>query len=121
MLTVCFPVFDTTIENGCLCVVPESHTRGLLLHCPSKPGQVFDLRIPEVVRGSNGIAVEMKRGSALFMHRLTVRASVRDRRKGARWTCDVRDQPGGEPTGRDCLPAFVPRGQKGPSREVRVW
>ena len=67
MLTVWFPVFDSTIENGCLCVVPQSHKRGLLLHCPSKPGQVFDLRIPEVIRESNGIAVEMKRGSALFM------------------------------------------------------
>jgi phytanoyl-CoA hydroxylase len=34
MLTVWFPVLDATIENGCLCVVPESHTRGLLLHRP---------------------------------------------------------------------------------------
>ena len=57
MLTVWFPVFDATINNGCLCVIPESHKRGLLLHCPSKPGQVFDQRIPEVDRASNGMPV----------------------------------------------------------------
>jgi Phytanoyl-CoA dioxygenase (PhyH) len=74
---VWFPVFDATIQNGCLCVVPESHTRGLPLHCPSRPRQVFDLRIPEVIRGSSGIPVEMKRGSALFMHRLTMHSSLR--------------------------------------------
>ena len=78
MLTVWFPVLDATIENGCLCVIPESHTRGLLLHCPSKPGQIFDLRIPEVIRGAGGIPVEMKRGSALFMHRLTMHSSLRN-------------------------------------------
>ena len=71
MLTVWFPVFDATIENGCLCVVPESHMRGHLLHCPT-PGQLFDLRIPEAIRGSSGVPIEMKRGSALFMHRLTM-------------------------------------------------
>ena len=65
MLTVWFPVFDATIENGCLCIVPESHKRGLLLHCPSRPGQVFDLRIPEEIRGSNGMPVEMRRHGAL--------------------------------------------------------
>lgn len=58
MLTVWFPVFDATVENGCLCLVRESHTRGLLLHCPSRPGQVFDVKIPEVIGQSNGIPVE---------------------------------------------------------------
>jgi ectoine hydroxylase-related dioxygenase (phytanoyl-CoA dioxygenase family) len=121
MLTVWFPVFDTTIENGCLCVVPESHKRGLLLHCPSKPGQVFDLRIPEVIRGSNGVAVEMKRGSALFMHRLTMHSSLRNQSNGVRWSFDLRYQPVGQPTGRDWLPSFVARSRAAPSQEIHDW
>jgi phytanoyl-CoA hydroxylase len=64
-LTVWFPVFDATIENGCLRVVPDSHTRGLLLNCSSKPAQIVDLRIVEVIRGSSGVPVEMTRGSAV--------------------------------------------------------
>jgi phytanoyl-CoA hydroxylase len=121
MLTVWFPVFDTTTENGCLCVVPRSHRRGLLLHCPSKPGQVFDLRIPEVIRGSNGLPLEMKRGSVLFMHRLTMHSSLHNRSNGVRWSFDLRYQPVGQPTGRDWLPAFVARSRTEPAREIHDW
>jgi ectoine hydroxylase-related dioxygenase (phytanoyl-CoA dioxygenase family) len=121
MLTVWFPVFDSTIQNGCLCVVPRSHTRGLLLHCPSKPGQVFDLRIPEVIRGSNGVPLEMKRGSALFMHRLTMHSSLHNLSDKVRWSFDLRYQPVGQPTGRDWLPAFVVRSRAEPSREIHDW
>ncbi|MBV9359238.1 MAG: phytanoyl-CoA dioxygenase family protein [Chloroflexi bacterium] len=121
MLTVWFPVFDTTTDNGCLCVVPRSHQRGLLLHCPSKPGQVFDLRIPEVIRGSDGLPLEMKRGSVLFMHRLTMHSSLRNRSNGVRWSFDLRYQPIGQPTGRDWLPAFVARSRTEPAREVHDW
>ena len=121
MLTVWFPVFDTSIDNGCLCVVPRSHERGLLLHCPSKPGQVFDLRIPEVIRGSKGLALEMKRGSALFMHRLTMHSSLRNLSDGVRWSFDLRYQPVGQPTGRDWLPTFVARSRKDPSQEIHDW
>jgi len=121
MLTVWFPVFDSTINNGCLCVVPESHKRGLLLHCPSQSGQVFDLRIPELVRASNGIPVEMKRGSALFMHRLTMHSSLRNLSNGVRWSFDLRYQPVGQPTGRDWLPAFVARSRKDSSQEIHDW
>ena len=42
ILTVWFPVLDATVENGCLCVVPGSHKRGMLLHCPSKPDHSCD-------------------------------------------------------------------------------
>jgi ectoine hydroxylase-related dioxygenase (phytanoyl-CoA dioxygenase family) len=121
MLTVWFPVFDTTTENGCLCVVPRSHTRGLLLHCPSKPGQEFDLRIPEAIRASNGVALEMKRGSALFMHRLTMHSSLRNLSDEVRWSFDLRYQPVGHPTGRDWLPAFVARSRTRPSEEIHDW
>jgi len=121
MLTVWFPVFDSTIENGCLCVVPRSHKRGLLLHCPSKPGQAFDLRIPEVIRGSNGQPLVMKRGSALFMHRLTMHSSLRNLSHGVRWSFDLRYQPVGQPSGRDWLPAFVVRSASAPNQEIHDW
>src|SRR5262249_11557301 len=121
MLTVWFPVFDATAENGCLCVVPRSHQRGLVLHCPSQPGQTFDLRIPEVIRGSNGLPLEMKRGSALFMHRLTMHSSLHNVSSGVRWSFDLRYQPVGQPTGRDWLPACVVRSRQDPSSEIHDW
>lgn len=121
MLTVWFPVFDATVQNGCLCVVPRSHKRGLLLHCPSRAGQTFDLRIPEVIRASDGLPLEMKRGSALFMHRLTMHSSLRNLSNGVRWSFDLRYQPVGQPTGRDWLPACVVRSRQEPTREIHDW
>jgi ectoine hydroxylase-related dioxygenase (phytanoyl-CoA dioxygenase family) len=100
MLTVWFPVLDATIENGCLAIVPESHKRGLLLHCPSKPGQTWDLRIPQQIRGQNTLPVPMKRGSVIFLHRLTMHSSLRNLSNGVRWSFDLRYQPVGQPTGR---------------------
>ena len=121
MLTVWFPVLDATVENGCLCVVPESHKRGLLLHCPSQPGQAFDLRIPEEVRGAGGFPVPMKRGSAIFLHRRTMHSSLSNKSDGVRWSFDLRYQPVGQPTGRPWFPAFVARSRQDPSSEVRDW
>jgi hypothetical protein len=121
MLTVWFPVGEATIDNGCLCVIPGSHKKGLLLHCPSKPGQAFDLRIPEEVRGAGGIPVEMKRGSAIFFHRRTVHSSLRNKSNGVRWSFDLRYQPIGQPTGRPWFPAFVARSRRDPSSEIHDW
>lgn len=121
MLTVWFPVFESTVENGCLCIVPESHKRGLLTHCPSRPGQAFDLRIPEVVRGAGGFPVPMKRGSVLFLHRRTMHSSLRNLSDGVRWSFDLRYQPIGQPTGRPWLPSFVVRSRRDPGQEVHDW
>ena len=37
MLTVWFPVSDASVENGCLCVIPESHQKGLAHPLPRPP------------------------------------------------------------------------------------
>jgi hypothetical protein len=121
MLTVWFPVFEATVENGCLCVIPESHKRGLLTHCPSRPGQSFDLRIPAAVRGAGGIPVPMQRGSVLFLHRRTMHSSLPNRSQGVRWSFDLRYQPIGQPTGRPWLPEFVVRSRRDPGSEVHDW
>jgi len=121
MLTVWFPVFESTVENGCLCVVPESHRRGLLTHCPSRPGQAFDLRIPESIRGAGGFPVPMERGSVLFLHRRTMHSSLRNLSDGVRWSFDLRYQPIGQPTGRPWLPSFVVRSAADPASEVHDW
>ena len=46
MLTVWFPLRRAGVEHGCLQVVPGSHRRGLLDHCPGGPG---GLQVPERV------------------------------------------------------------------------
>ena len=68
MLTVWFPLWDATVKNGCLCVWPKSNRQGLLDHCPDHSG----LRIPGKLLSGKARPVPLKRGDALFMHKLTI-------------------------------------------------
>jgi phytanoyl-CoA hydroxylase len=122
VLTVWLAISDATVENGCLCVVPGSHKAGLATHCPAKPGSTrIGLHIPDEIRGTNYTPVPIKRGGALFLHRRTMHASLRNLSDGARWSFDLRYQPVGQPTGRPWFPSFVVRSRQDPSSEVRDW
>jgi phytanoyl-CoA hydroxylase len=122
MLTVWLAITDATEENGCLCVVPRSHQKGLATHCPASPGSArIGLHIPDSVRGPAYTPVPLKRGGALFLHRQTMHASLRNLSQGARWSFDLRYQPIGQPTGRPWFPDFVVRSRRDPGAEVRDW
>ncbi|MFN8442769.1 MAG: phytanoyl-CoA dioxygenase family protein [Caldilineaceae bacterium] len=114
ILTVWFPLWDANVENGCLVVWPGSHRQGLLDHCPTDIG----LKIPgKYVRGK-AISAEMKRGSALFMDKLTLHASHSNNSENIRWSFDLRYNPIGQPTGRGAFPGFVARSRQHPESEL---
>ena len=118
MLTVWLPITDATIENGCLCVVPRSHSQGLVTHCPGRTEARKGLHIPDEIRGTDYTPVPIRRGGALFLHRRTMHASLRNLSDGARWSYDLRYQPVGQPTGRPWFPSFVVRSRSHPETEV---
>jgi phytanoyl-CoA hydroxylase len=115
ILTVWFPLWDATVENGCLVVWPESHRRGLIDHCPSPGG----LRIPGKLLNGKAKAMPMKRGDALFMHKLTAHASHSNHSANIRWSFDLRYNPIGQPTGRGAFPGFIARSRENPAAELR--
>lgn len=124
MLTVWLPVTDATEENGCLCVVPGSHHRGLVTHCPGRTEARKALHIPDELRGNHVVAAPVKRGGLLFLNRRTMHASLRNDSNGVRWSFDLRYQPIGQPTGRPWFPSFVARSRQNPDSEVsdpRHW
>jgi phytanoyl-CoA hydroxylase len=124
MLTVWLPITDATVENGCLCVVPRSHSQGLVTHCPGRTEARKGLHIPDEIRGTDYTPVPIRRGGALFLHRRTMHASLRNLSDGARWSYDLRYQPVGQPTGRPWFPSFVVRSRSHPETEVHdpeVW
>src|SRR6266540_4938529 len=61
----------------------------------------------------------MKRGDALFMHKLTVHASHSNQSDNIRWSFDLRYNPIGQPTGRDSFPGFIARSRQNPETELR--
>lgn len=116
MLTVWFPLTDATIEQGCLCVIPDSHRHGLMHHCPGNWG----LEVPDRIFGkSEAIPVPMRRGDVLFLQKLTIHSSLSNRSEQIRWSFDLRYNPIGQPTGRGAFPGFVARSRAYPETEVR--
>jgi phytanoyl-CoA hydroxylase len=115
MITVWFPLWDANVENGCLVVWPNSHRQGLLDHCPSPGG----LRIPGKLLEGKARSMPMRRGDALFMHRLTIHASHANHSDHVRWSFDLRYNPIGQPTGRGAFPGFIARSRATPEAELR--
>jgi ectoine hydroxylase-related dioxygenase (phytanoyl-CoA dioxygenase family) len=125
MLTVWFSFKDVTAKNGCLCVWPYSHRQGLMHHCPTQRG----LGIPgKMLKIGKAIPAEMKKGSALFLTKLTVHASYANHSDSVRISFDLRYNPIGQPTGRGYFPGFVARSRAHPESELhdpaewnRLW
>ena len=117
ILTVWFGLNEATVENGCLCVWPGSHRQGLLDHCPSPIG----LQVPGKLIGQVGkaIPVPLKRGSVLFLTKLTLHASFSNNSDHVRWSFDLRYNPIGQATGREAFPGFVARSHAHPETELR--
>ena len=110
MLTVWFPLMDVDVENGCLCVWPGSHKRGLVDHCHTTRG----LAVPGKLLDGKAVPMVMKKGDALLMQKQTMHASYANTSDTIRWSFDLRYNPIGQPTGRPVFPGFVARSRKYP-------
>ena len=110
MLSVWVPVADVTAESGCLTVVPGSHKRGIVEHCPLPTVQIPD----QFVREDAAIPVPMRAGSALFFTRYTMHCARANRTDAIRWSFDLRYHPTGQYTGRSWFPGFVVRSKSDP-------
>lgn len=107
VLSVWIPITDATIENGCLCMIPKSHSEGLAPHC---------FEIPPKFRETGAIPVPIRTGGALFFHRLTKHSSLPNLSDDIRFSFDLRYSPIGKPTGRSEFPGFVARSHQHPER-----
>lgn len=64
-ITVWIPLFDVSFKEGCLMIMPKSHTEGIIEHNINILEKKF---YPESIFGNEVRYVEMKRGDALFFH-----------------------------------------------------
>ncbi len=112
IITCWLALVDATVENGCMQVLPGVWKQGLLPHQPGEGGAHIS---PDALPpGIEPVAVPVKRGGAVFMHRCTPHRSTPNFTDGIRWSLDLRYQPTGQPTGRPFHPAFVARSRAHP-------
>lgn len=76
-LTVWIALDDCTMDNGCLWVLPGSHTKGLVPHSPA--GVLREAHVDEP-----GLAVPMKAGDALLFGGLLLHRSLPNRTSAIR-------------------------------------
>jgi phytanoyl-CoA hydroxylase len=114
VLTVWLPVTEATVENGCLVVIPRSHTGDLAHHCLVSP-QKKGLHIPDkYLAPGEPLALPMQPGDLLFFHKKTQHASLTNESDDIRWSMDLRYNPVGQASGRPWFPSFVARSRAHP-------
>lgn len=138
ILTCWIPLVDSTLENGCLYVLPRAHKQGIIRHYTG--GHAGFLEIPEdELPASEPVPIEMAQGGVLFLTNLTPHASFANTSDIVRWSIDLRYQPMDSPHNVDeppetytperepvtmaCYPSeadFVIRDTRHPDREVRT-
>jgi phytanoyl-CoA hydroxylase len=113
ILTVWAPLADVDEENGCLVVIPRSHSKSLR-HCSDHNG------IPLSDLPGEPQPLPMKAGSVLLFHRQTPHAALPNRTDKIRFSFDLRYQPAGQPTGRDAFPGFLARSKTNPDGVLKT-
>jgi ectoine hydroxylase-related dioxygenase (phytanoyl-CoA dioxygenase family) len=111
IVTTWIPLLDVDIENGCLEVVPRSHTRGLLPHT-AMPGA----RVPEDAL-PNDLAPQplpLPAGGMILFHNYVLHRARPNVRDTIRWSMDLRWQDPALPTGRPFYPGFIVRSRLRP-------
>lgn len=106
ILTVWIPLSDATVENGCMSVVPTPRQAGLIEHCAAGLG-IPASNMPAAAL----VALPMRRGSVLMLHKRTVHSSLPNTTAGdVRISMDLRYQAAERPSGRPQFPSFLVRG-----------
>ena len=107
------PLTEATPENGCLMVVPGSHT-----------GNVYDPADQEEL-AERGLVLPMRPGDVLFLHNKLLHASTQNTSDAAyRFAFNFRYVQAGQTAGRPFLPGFVARSRSAPDSELHnpfVW
>ena len=82
-LAILFYLDDTSVDNGCLQILPEYHKKGLMQH--SRNG-FFQGQVTEAVDGANADNIEGKAGTGIFMQGLAPHASAPNNSQQSRRT-----------------------------------
>ena len=125
ILTVWIAITDATPERGCMQAIPGSHRWASLgMHCPGRSG-LGEIFIPqELVKQHQPVNLSVRAGGLVLLHKKTWHGAGPNTSQHIRWSFDLRYQPPGYSTGRDCFPGFLARSSHQPDAVLtnpREW
>jgi phytanoyl-CoA hydroxylase len=123
VITAWIPLVDATLENGCLRLIPGTHTRRVIEHRDDTySGTAYRELSPEHIesRKREIIALPMSAGSVILFNDRLIHSSTPNNSQGVRWSVDLRYQP----TDQDPMPqhgiGFLARSNRFPERVATV-
>lgn len=125
ILTVWVAMTDASTEMGCMQAIPGSHRwSALSMHCPGRSG-IGEIFIPgEIVGQHKPVNLDVKAGSVVLLNKKTWHGAGPNQSDRVRWSFDLRYQPPGYNTGRDCFPGFLARSVAEPDKVLKsaaIW
>lgn len=94
VITVWIPFVDATLENGCLHIMPRTHTRQLeTWHREQYTGAQFTEIDDEHVRGGRVVPLPLAAGGAILFNDRCIHMSTANNSDHVRWSVDLRYQP----------------------------
>lgn len=119
VITVWVPLVDSTLENGCLHIIPRTHTRHVLSHhaeeyTGTRYTELDDEHVQRARQKADVVALPLEAGGAILFNDRCVHMSTPNRSRLVRWSVDLRYQP----TDQDPMPqhgaGFLARSRKHP-------
>ena len=96
VITVWIPLVDTTLENGCLHVIPRSHKRRMLKHHAETYSGTGYLELDEKhvkPQQKEVVALPIEAGGAIIFNDRFIHSSTANHSNHVRWSVDLRYQP----------------------------
>lgn len=119
VITVWIPLVEANLENGCLHLIPGTHTKRVIEHGQETYSGTGFLAIDDKVlesRKKEIVALRMKAGSAVLFNDRLIHSSTPNNSNAVRWSVDLRYQP----TDQDPMPqhgaGFLVRSRLHPKR-----
>ena len=115
ILTVWVAITDATSEMGCMQAIAGSHRwPSTSMHCPGQSG-VGEIFIPAgLIEEHQPVDLEVKAGGLVLLNKRTWHGAGPNTSNKLRWSFDLRYQPPGFNTGRQCFPGFLARSKINP-------
>ena len=117
VITVWIPIVDSTLENGCLHLIPGTQAKRLIPHHnETYSGTGFRALHPAVAKGQTVVQLPLTAGSAVMFNDRLLHMSTLNNSDHVRWSVDLRYQP----TDQDPMPqhgsGFLARSRRHPDR-----
>lgn len=99
ILTCWIPLVDATVENGCMEIIPRSHTSGILEHHTGGNMGLYVIKDEDLPSDKpERVVAECPRGGVVFMTNLTAHCSTPNYSDTIRWSVDLRFQSTSAPS-----------------------